>query len=209
MGITERKSKEKVELKALILRAAHELFVEKGIDQTSIRNIAERIEYSPATIYLYFKDKDEILHELHSQAFNELAARSSVLMAVADPLERLKAIGRVYLEFAFEDTERYDLMFMAKAPMNFLEKVKEKNWHDGERAFGFLANTVKECMAAGHFTAHDPDALSFLIWSCVHGMVALEIRDRCKGINCMGFDGEQPPVHFSGFAELVKILDKI
>ncbi|MEI6899671.1 MAG: helix-turn-helix domain-containing protein, partial [Bacteroidota bacterium] len=91
MGITERKTKERQELKDLILSAAKSLFIEKGIDETSIRNIAERIEYSPATIYLYFKDKDEILHELHSQGFQELGSRMSVLMAVGDPFERLKA----------------------------------------------------------------------------------------------------------------------
>jgi len=60
MGLKERKERDKLEMKDRILQSAHQLFVEKGFEQVSIRNIAEAIEYSPATIYLYFKDKDEI-----------------------------------------------------------------------------------------------------------------------------------------------------
>jgi len=205
MGIAERKSKEKVEMKALIMEAAHKLFLEKGIDETSIRNIAEYIEYSPATIYLYFNDKDEILHEMHSQAFQAFASRMSVLLAVADPLERLKALGRVYIDFARENTEMYDLMFIAKAPMHYLEKIENNNWNEGKRAFDFLSQTVRDCISAGHFAGQAPDSLSFLIWSCVHGMVALEIRDRCKGVTC-----GDPKVVFQGaFEAFIKILDKL
>ena len=60
MTITTRKERQKEELKGKILQAAKELFMEKGFEDTSIRNIAEKIEYSPTTIYLYFKDKDDI-----------------------------------------------------------------------------------------------------------------------------------------------------
>ncbi len=205
MGITERKVKEKQELKALILAAARSLFLERGIGETSIRNIAERIEYSPATIYLYFKDKDEILHELHSQGFRELGSRLSVMMAVSDPVARLKALGRVYVDFARQNSEMYDLMFIARAPMQFLEKMEEEKWDEGRVAFEFLSATVAECIAAGRFAGHDPFSLSFMIWSCVHGMVALEIRDRCKGITC-----ENPETVFRGaFESFIKVLEEI
>ncbi|MFX8778120.1 helix-turn-helix domain-containing protein, partial [Acinetobacter baumannii] len=61
MGINERKEKQKLELKRLILDASMKLFVEEGFENVSIRKIADLIEYSPTTIYLYFKDKNEIL----------------------------------------------------------------------------------------------------------------------------------------------------
>lgn len=207
MGITERKNKEKQELKALILEAARTLFLERGIEETSMRNIADRIEYSPATIYLYFKDKDEILHELHSQGFQELGARMTVLQAVSDPLERLKALGRVYLEFARENSEMYDLMFISKSPMHFIDKMDELHWTEGKRAFDFLLQTVKDCMAAGRFSGHDPEALSFLIWSSVHGMSALEIRGRCKEVTPFCHDTQA--LFHGGFETLTKILEKI
>jgi AcrR family transcriptional regulator len=65
MGVQERKQREKAAMQRLILETANSLFEKKGIENISIRNIANAIEYSPATIYLYFKDKNEILSLSH------------------------------------------------------------------------------------------------------------------------------------------------
>ena len=69
MGVKERKEREKHDMRELILKAAHQIFVDKSFEEVSIRNIADEIEYSPATIYLYFKDKNEIFYALHTEAF--------------------------------------------------------------------------------------------------------------------------------------------
>ena len=98
MGIAERKARDKENLRALILQGAKKLFVEHGIEQTTIRKIAEEINYSVGTIYVYFKDKNAILHALHSQGFSELGSRFQVLFKVKDPMERLRSMGRVYLD---------------------------------------------------------------------------------------------------------------
>jgi AcrR family transcriptional regulator len=71
MGISERKEREKQEMREKILLVATEMFIEEGYDKTSIRKIADKIEYSPATIYLYFKDKDEIFHAIHDKGFDK------------------------------------------------------------------------------------------------------------------------------------------
>ena len=62
-------------MRSLILDAARSIFLEKGFEQASIRNIAEKIEYSPGTIYLYFRDKDEIFHALHEEGLKEVRFR--------------------------------------------------------------------------------------------------------------------------------------
>ena len=64
MGTADRKAREKDALKGLILKAAKKLFLEKGIDQTTIRNIAEEIDYSVGTVYVYFQDKNASGSEL-------------------------------------------------------------------------------------------------------------------------------------------------
>ena len=56
MGISERREREKQELREKILEKAREILIKEGQDNLSIRNIATAIEYSPATIYLYFQD---------------------------------------------------------------------------------------------------------------------------------------------------------
>lgn len=181
MGTKDRKLREKEELKGLILKAARELFVEKGIENTSIRNIAERIEYSPGTIYLYFKDKDSILHALHTEGFQLLGQQMKVLQYVADPFERLLAMGRMYLQFAKENPEYYQLMFTIRGPMNVVES--DACWVEGQTTFDILVHVVQECIDAGRFKGHDARNLSFVIWSAVHGMVVLSEGERCKVVS--------------------------
>lgn len=180
MGTRDRKEREKEQLKELILNAAREVFIEKGYDSTSIRNIAERIEYSPGTIYLYFKDKDTIFHELHKEGFKLLQQQMVVLMAVSDPFERLKAMGRVYMDFAQKHPDYYDLMFVVRAPMNALG---DACWDEGDSSFGFLVSVVEENIQAGRFKGHNSEDLAFVIWSAMHGMVTLGLRGRCKVIS--------------------------
>ena len=86
MEIKERKLRHKEDLKQSILDAAKKLFLSEGYGATSIRKIAAEIEFSPTTIYLYYKDKAEIAHALHQEGFKELGARFAVLATVAGPL---------------------------------------------------------------------------------------------------------------------------
>ncbi len=178
MGIAARKAKEKEDLKKAILEAARELFIEQGYDRTSMRMIAQRIAYSPTTIYIYFKDKDAIFHALHTEAFQLLGGRMAPLAHVADPMERLTAMGRVYLEFAEQNPGLYDLMFIMKAPVQSLDE-KQCLWEEGDSVFRVLKATVEEAMKKKLLRKSDVEVTSFLVWSTVHGMAALLVRDRC------------------------------
>jgi AcrR family transcriptional regulator len=182
MSSAERKAREKEELKALILKESMKLFVEKGIEQTTIRNIADAIDYSIGTVYVYFKDKNAILHALHTQCFTELGGQFRVLYNVKDPMERLKAMGKVYIQYAMDNPDKYNLMFNLKEPMEFLNDMQAKEWNEGAATFDVLRTTVHDCIKAGHFKGHNLEPLSYMIWSCVHGMCSLEIRARTKGV---------------------------
>jgi AcrR family transcriptional regulator len=178
MGVVDRKEREKVEMKRQILDAARRLFLEQGFEKTSIRNIAEVIEYSAGTIYLYFKDKNEILFALHVEAFGALTqAMQAGIISKTDPFERLVALGKYYLKYAFENPELYDLMFVMTAPIETLE-CREEIWCDGERAFDTLKFVVEDCMKAGYFAGEDSESISVMMWSLVHGLATLHLRRR-------------------------------
>lgn len=184
MTIASRKERQKEELRAKILEAAKELFIQRGFEETSIRNIAEKIEYSPTTIYLHFKDKDDIFYALHQEGFTLLNQYLRALQNVADPFERLKAITKAYITFALENGELYDLMFISRSPMNALTKDKnDEKWEEGNKAFGALIGTVTQCIEQGYFKGMHPEILSFTCWSMVHGICSLEIRGRCSVIS--------------------------
>ncbi|MFB9110012.1 TetR/AcrR family transcriptional regulator [Flavobacterium gyeonganense] len=204
MSVADRKAREKEALKALILKGAKKLFLEKGIEQTTIRNIADEIDYSVGTVYVYFKDKNAILHDLHCVGFQELGKHFKELFIIADPMERLKKMGMEYIKFAIENQEMYDLMFNVKAPMEYLEKSDNDYWDEGAVTFGLVKKTVAECMNNGHFKGHNVEALSFMTWSMVHGMCCLEIRQRIKGVKFTNPD----TILFEGYNAYVKMIDK-
>jgi AcrR family transcriptional regulator len=176
MAIEDRKQREREQMQRLILDAAKEIFLEKGYYQTSIRNIADKIEYSPGTIYLYFTEKDDIFLALHNEAFGKLFSLFAPLSMVEDPFERLKAMGKLYMDFAFTNKDLYDLMFIMNAPMNMLHDACE--WKMGDRVFDTLVKTLSDCQAKGRFKKKDLETLSFMVWSGLHGMCAIYCRGR-------------------------------
>src|SRR5215475_8308543 len=117
MGIAERKGKQKLEIRKQILDASMKLFIEEGFDNVTIRKIADLIEYSPTTVYLYFKDKNEIFYSLHEMGFQKFAMMNQPLTQIANPITRLHKMGETYIDFGLANPEFYDVMFIQRAPM--------------------------------------------------------------------------------------------
>lgn len=72
MGIKERRDVEKAEMKKLIMNAAIEIIEQEGYEKLSIRKIAAKIEYSPTTIYIYYKDKAEIIRDMSKELYSKV-----------------------------------------------------------------------------------------------------------------------------------------
>ncbi len=176
MGIKERKEKHKEELKLKILDAAKDLFLKQGYDATSIRKIAEQIEISPTTIYLYYKDKSDIIYALHQEGFKILSSQFVVLQQVEDAFERLKAMGRIYMTFALENPDFYELMFIMKEPLDFVVKHCGSEWEEGEFAFTSLLKTVADCKEVGYFKQMDTNSMALNIWAIMHGLCSLKLQ---------------------------------
>src|SRR5215469_13257856 len=115
-AIRHRQEREKQELRQAILAAAGELFLEQGYERFSLRKVAERVGYSPTTIYLYFRDKDDLLFTVVDEGFKRFGQQ---LVAAAesqeDPWERIIALGRAYVAFGLQNPMYYQLMFMQRA----------------------------------------------------------------------------------------------
>lgn len=72
MGVKERRNNEKKEMKKRIMTATIQIIEEEGYEKLSIRKIADKIEYSPTTIYLYYKDKAEIIHDMSNKIYSKV-----------------------------------------------------------------------------------------------------------------------------------------
>lgn len=182
MGTAERRERERSQMQEAIIDAALEVFLTEGYEQTSIRRIAEKIEYTPGAIYSYFKDKDAILYEIHVRGFARLFEYLSKAVNDADPLDRLYQIGQWYIRFAMENRQYYDLMFISRSiPRSFEDHMEKdaKEWESGAHAYGLLRQVIAECIEKKLLPPGDIDAASYSFWSMVHGMIALVLRKRC------------------------------
>jgi AcrR family transcriptional regulator len=178
MGVKERKERDRAEMREMILQSAHKLFIDRGFEEVSIRNIAEAIEYSPATIYLYFKDKNEIFYALHNEAFKKFNGVMAGLATIADPFDRLIGMGEKYIKFAMEHSKYYEIMFIMESPMDCDENREE--WEEGNRALAGLEQLLVACQQTGRFVGQDVRVLAFSIWSYMHGMCSLSLRKRLR-----------------------------
>ena len=203
MSIAERKMKEKEDMRALILDGARKVFLRKGYESASIRNIAEEINYSPSSIYFYFKEKGEIFQELHEEGFRLLLSKTNVLDHVKDPFERLKAMCGVFIDFAIHNKDFYNLMFIVEPPMK--KKADDEKNSMGNQTLQHLISVVKECIAAGRFKNMDAENLSFTILSSLHGMSALFCKDRTSTFT----DRSSEQLIKDGCQTLVTILERI
>jgi AcrR family transcriptional regulator len=203
MGVKERKERDREEMREKILQSAHHLFLDKGFDEVSIRNIAEAIEYSPATIYLYFKDKNEIFYALHGEAFKIFNSYLGEVAKIKDPFDRLIKLGEKYIEFTFANPQYYDIMFIMEAPMNCDENSED--WQEGAKAHSFLESMVEACKQQGHFKGLNTKILSFTIWSYMHGMCSLALRNRMK----IYPEAERESIRKKSFKQFISLLKSL
>lgn len=170
-----------MEMRKRIIDVATTMFMEDGYEKTSIRNIAEKIEYSPATLYLYYKDKDELLYEVQKQAFGKLEEVFATEANSDDAWTRLTQICHSYVRFGKANPELYELMFMMRAPMN---SIKENEpWRNNTDSFVVLVKCLTECMEKGLVKFNDVMLAAFSVWSMGHGLVSLDVSCRLQAMN--------------------------
>lgn len=201
MSIAKRKQEEKQEMHQRILNGARKIFLQKGYEKASMRNIANEINYSPGILYFHFKDKTEIFQELNKEGFSLLVSKLKVLNSVADPFERLKATGRVFIQFSQENRDYYNLMFMARETVN---DPTEARFKIGEGAINHLRSVIIDCQEKGKFKDMDTDDFTFMILSTMHGICAMF----CKDCSQSFVDKTNEELTQNGYECFVALLEK-
>ena len=174
MGTKQRRERQKESLRQEILDAARELFIKEGYDNVSMRRIAEKIEYSPTTIYLYFEDKADLLFHLCEETFAQLASKSEELLKdQSDPIQTLKKIGRAYVDFGLKHPNHYRVTFINHPSVQVTPDHYEHS--TGRKAFNLLKRAVEECIKQKEIRVIDADVASQALWAAVHGITSLLI----------------------------------
>ena len=179
MGIAERREREKDELRRRILDAARDQFARHGYERVTMRGIADAIEYSATAIYQHFKDKDALVEALCHEDFSRLLGAFTDRPLPRDPVERIGVIGHAYVRFGLAQPNHYRFMFMTPF------KHDNHNPSDpGEASFRLLREAVADGIAQGRLRDIGVDTAAQVLWSAVHGVVALLITYRQDQFPC-------------------------
>jgi|SRR5579871_24816 len=169
MGVKERREREKADIREEILEAARALFVKDGYEHVSMRKIAEKVEYAPGTIYLYFRDKAEILEKICEETFSKLAQRMQAINRdPASPIDGLRRGLRTYIQFGIDNPNHYIVTFVQakQLPQDSQPQV-------GQQCFNGLRAAVRRCVDAGQLNCEDVEEVAQALWAGAHGITTL------------------------------------
>ncbi len=168
----QRQQLHREQFKGEILAAARELFSQEGYANFSMRKLAARIGYSPTTIYLYFRDKDDLLFCICEELY-KLFLHSTVEIRASRPapLEALRCSLHSYIDTGLANPEWYKAVFFTNpvvygSPQEFMNRDTM-----ALRSYQVFCELVEECMKSGLLRAMDSTTLAQVFWSAVHGLV--------------------------------------
>jgi AcrR family transcriptional regulator len=172
-----------------LVAAATRLFARRGYDGVTLRAIASELGCSPMTPYRYFRDKAAIFAAVRTAAYASFAdAQEACCEEPAGPVQVLGDLGRAYVQFAVDHPDAYRLMFELGQPDP--DGVPELRAAE-LRSITPLREWMGRAIDAG-LVAGDPDVLTHLFWSGVHGIASLHLAGKL-GFGC-GIDDLLEPV---------------
>ena len=176
MGIQERKERERERRKQQIIVAAKKVFSEKGFNKATMDDIAGEAELSPGTLYLYFKNKEELYASLSLRILQYLHIRVEHVENSADlgPEEKLDAmIEAMYDVYQFDPLVIINMFHLQSSETlknlspELLEEIKDLS----RKSIGGMARIFKTGVDSGIFIKKHPVALSDIFWSLFSGVV--------------------------------------
>jgi len=156
-----------------ILQAAQEVLRTHGLEQLSLRLIAEQLDVTAATLYRYFDSKDAIVTTLVGEARQRLRETMEQVPADLPPGNRLVSLGLSYLEYAKAYPALFQLAFLdVPSDRSSLATPAQES-----SPYRLLLQAVEDAVRVGIFrpeVREVPEVLAYSIWALAHGMAVLE-----------------------------------
>jgi len=156
-----------------ILAAAERIFVECGYEGATIRKIADEVGVSSTALYMHFRDKSQILHEICEVAFEKLLRADLEIIARDIPAEaKVRSMLETYMAFGFENPNAYRLVFLTRPQeADEAQSVAQKL---GKQVFEQFTACVSHLAEEKELTA-DVTVAAQTLWAGCHGIVSLVI----------------------------------
>ena len=183
MGIQERKQRERERRRQQIIVAAKRVFSEKGYSKSTMEDIAREAELSPGTLYLYFKNKDELYASLSLRILQYLNIRLEDVKKEKDIKPRQKIVA---IKEALFDVYQFDPMILinmfhlqsSETLKNLSSPLLENITELSRNSLAILSEIFKDDTGKDVFASHHPTAIADIVWSLFTGVVLWEESKR-------------------------------
>jgi len=189
MGLMERRQREKTERKALILDAARTLLLEKGLQATSINQIAHRAELGVATIYSYYQNKEALFVALQEEGLDLLYSKiREAAQKGKNPSDKIKKIASAYYQFSEIHKDYFDIIkyFLSAPRVIFSRDHKTQVDHWGYKILNHLQEALDEGIQKNSFRKVNSRRMSIMLWGTLHGLIQF------KKLKATLLQGENP-----------------
>ena len=176
MGIQERKEREKERRRQQIMVAAKRVFSDSGFNKATMEDIAQEAELSPGTLYLYFKNKEELYASLSLRILQYLLIRVEHVNEEKDsgPEDKLRSlVDAMYDVYEFDPLIIINMFHLQSSETlknlspQLMSEIKELS----RKSLGSIAQIFKEGVDQGIFVDRHPLALADTFWSLFSGVV--------------------------------------
>jgi AcrR family transcriptional regulator len=178
MGIRERKERERERRRQQIIVAAKRVFSDKGFNKATMEDIAQEAELSPGTLYLYFKNKEELYASLSLRILQYLKIRMEHVNAEnLEPEKKLEALMEaMYDVYEFDPLIIINMFHLQSSETlknlspQLLSEIKALS----QKSIGSIARIFSDGIQKGVFIDKHPNALADIFWSLFTGVVLWE-----------------------------------
>lgn len=179
MGTERRRIREKEQRRNAIIDAAETIIFSEGIDKSTMTKIAKRAELSKGTLYLYFRNKDELYIAIAQRGSDILNDRiSKIFSGNHSGIELVRLMGETYLDFVHNNPGYYNAFayYEALRDANELKnsdvaQTCEENRHE---VMGLMVRALQIGMQDGTIRdSYDPKELAVLIWASTRGITMM------------------------------------
>ena len=176
--IATRREEEKERRRAEILDAAEALYAKKGWDALTVDQVARSARLSRALVYVYFRDKEDLLFAIGERAMRLLRDRFVAAIAVpGSGMDQVDAIGRAYMGYAHEFPHYFDFCTRFQSHSTAIDPSSNEGacHFAGDQVMGTLVQAIETGIRDGSIRADvgEPMLLSFTLWAFTHGIIQI------------------------------------
>ncbi|MFP8487716.1 TetR/AcrR family transcriptional regulator [Gracilimonas sp. Q87] len=164
-------------LRDQILDISRSMLFKDGYKSLSMRKIAKRAGVSATSIYLYFENKDHLLHTLIEESVEDLSRYiEDKALPSGSCIDRFKTIINGYVEFGLKFPEKYEIIY--KVGPNSMARYPKEKFRKARRAYELLVKTIEESVEKGQMDVDEPLVAAYSIWAQLHGIVSVVLNGR-------------------------------